>query len=71
MPDLFTTSMTVGNALIGDFSLGVGVAIRTDLQLEIIRFGRPTFASHLLMATARMQAYITQPKALYKVVTAA
>jgi len=70
VPDLFSTSMTIGSACMGDFAAGIGIAMRTDLNLEMIRFGKPTAASHLLVATMRAEVYVTQPKALYLVVTA-
>lgn len=68
--DLFTSGMTEGTAMMGDYSRGVAVAIRQDLTLELVRFGKPTSGSHLLVATMRAEVFVTQPKALYKVVTA-
>ena len=65
MPDLPTSGMTDGTALFGNFSQGVAVAIRQDLSIELIRFGRPTAASHLLVCTMRAQIFCLQPKTLY------
>ena len=65
MLDLPTTGMSVGTALFGNFTQGVAVAIRQDLQLEMLRFGKPTAASHYLMCTLRAQIFVLQPKALY------
>lgn len=65
MLDLPTTSMTDGYATLGDFSLGFGIAVLHDLRLEVIRFAKPTYASHILVAYARMGGYVLQPNALY------
>ena len=64
MLDLPTTSMTEGYAVLGDFS-GFGIAVRHDLRLEVIRFAKPTYASHVLVAYARMEGYVLQPNVLY------
>lgn len=66
MLDLPTTTMTAGYALLGDFAKGVGVAVRQELRLEVVRWAKSTTASHLLVAHARMQAYTLQPNALYR-----
>jgi len=65
MKDLFTTSISEGSAILGGFDQGVAIAVRTNLQLEISRFQKPTKATHLLVAYARMEGYVLQPKALY------
>lgn len=65
MKDLFTTSISEGSAILGGFNQGVAIAVRTNLQLEISRFQKPTKATHLLVAYARMEGYVLQPKALY------
>jgi len=65
MLDLPTSSMSEGVALFGNFSAGVAVALRQDLLLELVRFGKPNSASHLLMATMRAQIFCLQPKTLY------
>jgi hypothetical protein len=64
MVELFTTKLTAGTAIFGDFT-GFGVAIRQDLRLELIRFQSPTSYSHLLVAHARAEGYVLQPKKLY------
>jgi len=65
MLDLPTTSMSDSTGIMGDFSIGFGVASRVDMQLELIRWGKPGYGSHLLVAWARMAGYVLQPKALY------
>lgn len=64
MLELFTTRLTAGTAIFGDFT-GFGVAVRQDLRLELIRFQSPTSYSHLLVAHARVEGYVLQPKKLY------
>ena len=64
MLELFTTRLSAGTAIFGDFT-GFGVAIRQDLRLELIRFQSPTSYSHLLVAHARAEGYVLQPKRLY------
>ena len=66
MLDLPTTSMTQGKALFGNFAAGVAVVVRQELRLELVRWGKPGYGSHLLAAYARMQVYAMQPAALYR-----
>jgi len=65
MQDLFTSSMSDGTAVLGDFQAGFGIAVRQELRLEVVRFAKPTYASHVLVAYARMAGYVLQPGALY------
>jgi len=65
MLDLFTTNVTTGTAILGDFAKGVAIAVRRNLQLEVVRFQAPTKATHLLVASARLEGYVLQPAALY------
>jgi len=65
MKDLFTSGMTDGTAVLGDFQAGFGIAVRQELRLEVVRFAKPTYASHVLVAYSRMQGYVLQPSALY------
>jgi hypothetical protein len=44
MADLATTSLTAGTALLGNFAQGLAFVVRSDLALEIVRFGKPTSA---------------------------
>jgi len=50
---------------LGDFAKGVAIAVRRNLQLEVVRFQAPTKATHLLVASARLEGYVLQPAALY------
>ncbi len=63
--DLFTTNVTTGTAILGDFAKGVAIAVRRNLQLEVVRFQAPTKATRLLVASARWEGYVLQPAALY------
>jgi HK97 family phage major capsid protein len=65
MLDLPTTGMTDGFAILGNFQLGFGIAVRQDLRLELIRWGKPGYGSHVLIAFARMVGYVLQPGHLY------
>jgi len=65
MKDLPTAGMTEGIALFGNFSQGVAVVMRQDLLVELVRFGRPETASHLLVCTMRARAIVLQGKSLY------
>ena len=64
MLELFTTKLAAGTAIFGDLT-GFGVAIRQDLRLELVRFQSPTSFSHLLVAHARAEGYVLQPKKMY------
>ena len=65
MLDLETSGMTDGFAILGNFELGFGIAVRQELRLEVIRWGKPGFGSHILVAFARMAGYVLQPNHLY------
>lgn len=65
MLDLETTGMTDGFAILGNFELGFGIAVRQPMTLEVIRWGKPTYGSHILVAFARMAGYVLQPNHLY------
>lgn len=65
MLDLPTTGLSSGTAIFGDFSRGLCVAMRQDLQLELLKYGKPTSLVHYLMCTMRAEFVVLQPKALY------
>ena len=65
MLDLETTGMTDGFAILGNFELGFGIAVRQPMTLEVIRWGKPGYGSHILVAFARMAGYVLQPNHLY------
>jgi Phage capsid family len=60
-----TTSMTVDISVLGGFQRGVAVAMRQDLTLEMVRFGKPTSGQHYLVAYMRAAAIVLQPKSLF------
>jgi HK97 family phage major capsid protein len=66
MLDLETSGMTDGFAILGNFELGFGIAVRQALTLEVVRWGKPGYGSHILVAFARMAGYVLQPNHLYK-----
>jgi HK97 family phage major capsid protein len=65
MADLFTSKLTAGTAIFGDFYNAVAVAMRQDIRLEIIRWSKHLSATHLLYAHCRMGGVILQAKKLY------
>ena len=65
MLDLDSSGMADATAILGDFSLGFAIAIRMDVQVELIRWGKASYGSHLLAAYGRLAGYVLQPKALY------
>jgi hypothetical protein len=65
MREIPTTSMTVDVSVLGGFQRGVAIAMRMDLTTEIIRYGKPTYGSHYLMAVMRAAVVVLQPKALF------
>ena len=66
MLELFTTGLSAGTAFMGDFRVGLLLAARSELRIEVIRWRVPGKAQHALVAHARMDGYVVQPKALYK-----
>jgi hypothetical protein len=66
MTELATTSLNAGTALLGDFSQALAFVVRSDLALEIVRFGKPTSAMHMLIAHARFGFAVLQPGRLFK-----
>jgi hypothetical protein len=65
MRELFTSSMTTDVAVFGDFAAGFAIAMRQDIQAEMLRFQKYTSAQHVLMVTARMDGVVLQPAQLY------
>lgn len=65
MLELPTTKMSDGTAVFGDFARGLGVAVRQELRLEVVRFHKHLSYSHVLMAHARMDGVVLQPKRLF------
>jgi Phage capsid family len=60
-----TSSMTADISVLSGFERGVGIAMRQDLSIEILRFGKVGSGMHLLVATMRAAAIVIQPKALF------
>ena len=66
MLELPTSNLAAGTGFFGDFSRGVLIGSRSELRLEVVRWQKPTQGQHALVAHARMDAYIVQPKALFR-----
>lgn len=65
MAELYTTSMTPGLAVMGDFAQGFAVCVRSDLQIDVIRYAKSKAFSHLLVCHLRAKGVVLQPKRLY------
>lgn len=65
MTEYPTTAIGAGTAIYGGFDLGFAVAMRQGLMLEVVRFGKPLSASHLLIAHMRGAGVVLQPKRLF------
>lgn len=65
MLDLETTKVTAGTAILGRFDLGCLIAVRSDIRFELIRWQKPTSATHQLVVHARVDGYVVQPGHLY------
>lgn len=65
MREIPTTSMTTNVSVLGGFTRGVGIAMRFGLTVEVVRYGKPTFGMHYLVAMMRAAAVVLQPKALF------
>lgn len=66
MAELFTTGLTAGTALFGDFAAGYAIAIRSELTIEVVRHAKATSASHLLVAHMRADGVVLQPGRLFR-----
>lgn len=66
MLELPTSNLAAGTGFFGDFSRGLLIAARSELRLEVIRWKAATKAQHALVAHARMDGYVVQPKALFR-----
>ena len=65
MLELSATSLDPGVAIFGAFEKAFAIAVRSQLQLELIRFQKPGSYSHLLVCHMRVGGYVLQPGGLY------
>ncbi|HEY3308541.1 MAG TPA: phage major capsid protein [Desulfuromonadaceae bacterium] len=65
MQELPTSSIATGLAIFGDFARAFTIAARQNVQLEVVRFGKSTSYSHVLVAHARMDGIVLQPGRLF------
>lgn len=65
MLDLYTTALTAGTAVFGQFDQALAIVLRQQLTLELIRFGKPGSGSHLLVAHMRAGPAVLQPGKLF------
>ena len=66
MEDLFSTMMTAGKGILGNFEKGLMLAMRQELRLEVVRWQKPGSATHLMVAYMRAGFYTVQPKTLFR-----
>ncbi|MBD5801325.1 Phage capsid family protein [Azoarcus sp. Aa7] len=65
MAELPTTGIVAGKAIYGGFERSFAVALRNELRLEVVRWGKATSGSHLLVAHMRGAGVVLQPKGLF------
>jgi len=63
--ELSSTGVEAGTAIFGNWAQAFAVAVRSQLQLEIVRYARPGSFSHLLVASMRADGYVMQPQGLF------
>lgn len=66
MRELFSTGVTAGTALFGDFAAGFAIAMRQELRVEVVRHAKPASGSHLLIAHMRADGVVLQANRLFK-----
>lgn len=66
MRELFTTGMSAGTAMFGDFASGFAIALREELMIEVVRHAKPTSASHLLVCHMRADGVALQAGRMFK-----
>lgn len=65
MLDLYSTGITAGSAIFGNFAEALAIALRQELTVEVVRFGKPGSGSHLLVAHMRAAPVVLQPGKLF------
>lgn len=65
MLDLYTTGISAGTAIHGNFAEALAIALRQELTVEVVRFGKPGSGSHLLVAHMRAAPVVLQPGKLF------
>lgn len=65
MAELPTTGIVAGKAIYGGFERSFAVALRNELRLEVVRWGKATSGSHMLIAYMRGAGVVLQPKGLF------
>jgi HK97 family phage major capsid protein len=65
MTELPTSSIAAGLAIFGDFARAFAIAVRQNVQLEVVRFAKSASYSHVLVCHARMDGIVLQPGRLF------
>lgn len=63
--ELSSNGLDAGTAIFGNWAQAFAVAVRSQLQLEIVRYARAASFSHLLVASMRADGYVIQPNGLF------
>lgn len=63
--ELSSNGLDAGTAIIANWVQAFAVAVRSQLQLEIVRYAKPGSFSHLLVASMRADGYVMQPNGLF------
>lgn len=63
--ELTSNGLDAGTAIFGNWALAFAVAVRSQLQLEIVRYAKPGSYSHLLVASMRADGYVMNPHGLF------
>jgi hypothetical protein len=65
MLELASTRLDAGTAILGNMAAAFAIIARSQLNIEVVRFAKPTSYSHLLVAHARMDGLVLQPNHLF------
>lgn len=63
-----TANMPHNSVIFGGFDLGLLIAARSELRLEVVRWRNAGKGQHVLVAHSRMDGYVVQPKAFSRLV---
>lgn len=63
--ELSSNGLDAGTAIFGNWAQAFAVAVRSQLQLEIVRYAKPGSFSHLLVASMRADGFVLQTNGLF------
>lgn len=65
MLEIANTGIEAGSAVFGNFAAGFGIGVRSELQVEVVRFAKYKSYTHVLVAHLRADGYVLQPNQLF------